>query len=99
MMRAVQMWVVFMAVLGSTACQIQAVVLVETPGPYLSSSGRPSTVPSFGILARVDVSGSDVAINQISVFGDATSDLDLKWINICECNWIRSTLSNGKYWS
>lgn len=70
---------VCVAVLALVTPLANATLLVETPSPFLGSSSRP-TGASFGILARVDVGSSNVAINKIGVFGDVITPLSLKWL-------------------
>lgn len=63
------------------AATVNAAPIIQTPGPpFDGSSTRPTTTTLFGILARVDVGAGDVDINQIGVYGDVTSNLNIKWL-------------------
>ena len=65
--------------LETATVAVASPVLVQTPGPLSFSSGRPSS-GSLGLLGRVDVGSSNVAIDQIGGFGQVSQNLSLKWL-------------------
>ena len=80
-MRGTRLAIVCFVVMFAAAERTWAapVLIVQTPGPPFDTSGfLPDT--TFGRLARVQVSGSNIDINQIGVYGDAASDFNMKWL-------------------
>jgi len=70
---------VILAVFCSGAPALAETILIQTPGPLDGDDPWPNGIHN-AVLAKVDVGGDDVAINQIGVHGRVDQSLNMKWV-------------------